>query len=87
MSLRLDGRWLALSLFPIGSSVICEKRSRRKELAVYCSARALESFVLCAIAWGWIPRRMQYKRFDIVLFSLGVGLIMHCYNDSEGDYR
>ena len=83
----LDGRWLALSLSPIGASVICEKRSRRKELAVYCSARALESFVLCAIAWGWIPRRMQYKRFDIVLFSLGVGLIMHCYNDSEGDYR
>ena len=54
---------------------------------MYCSARALESFVLCAIAWGWIPRRMQYKRFDVVLFSLGVGLIMHCYNDSEGDYR
>ena len=54
---------------------------------MYCSARALESFVLCAIAWGWIPKRLQYKRFDVVLFSIGVGLIMHCYADSDGDYR
>ena len=84
---NLGEKWLALSLFPIGASVMCEKRSRRKELAVYCSARALESFVLCAIAWGWIPKRLQYKRFDVVLFSIGVGLIMHCYADSDGDYR
>jgi len=84
---NLNTRWLAFSLFPIGSSVICEKRSRRKELAAYCSARALESFMLCALAWGWIPKKMHWKRFDIALFSLGVGLIMHCYTDSEGDYR
>ncbi|QDZ18360.1 hypothetical protein HOP50_01g08660 [Chloropicon primus] len=83
----LGMKWLAGSFFPIGSSIICEKKSRRKEIAVYCSARALESFALCALTWGWIPKKLQFKRFDVVLFSVGVGLIMHCYTDSEGDYR
>jgi len=83
----LHGKWLAASLSPIGTSLICEKRSRRKEIAAYCSARALECFLLCAVRWNWIPKKVQWKRFDIVLFSAGVGLIMHCYGDSNGDYR
>ena len=83
----LNGKWLATCLSPIGMSLLCEKKSRRKEIAVYCSARAFESFALCALMWGWIPKRLQFRRFDVVLFSIGTGLIMHCYNDSNGDYR
>jgi hypothetical protein len=83
----LNGKWLAVVLSPLGLSLLCEKKSRRKEIAVYCSARAFESFALCALMWGWIPKRLQFRRFDVVLFSIGTGLIMHCYNDSNGDYR
>lgn len=83
----LTKTWCALSLVPVGTALLLEKESRRKEIAAYCSARALESFLVCAVAWGWIPKRMQVKRFDVLLFCLGVGLITHCYSDNEGNYR
>ncbi len=63
------------------------KKTDRSLFLRVCSARALECFLLCAVRWNWIPRKLQWKRFDILLFSAGLGLIMHCYGDSNGDYR
>ena len=48
----LTKTWCALSLVPVGTALLLEKESRRKEIAAYCSARALESFLVCSKAFS-----------------------------------
>ena len=64
-----------------------EKKSRRMELAVYCVSRAVEAWGLCLVEWGYVPPNLLPKRLDVILFSLAVGSILHCYSDDHGQHR
>ncbi|GJP85001.1 hypothetical protein CLOP_g15038 [Closterium sp. NIES-67] len=46
---------MAGGAFLCGLAVLLEKKSRRMELALYCFSRAIESFFICAVSWGWLP--------------------------------
>ena len=37
------------------------------------------------LAWGWVPH-LPY-RVDVLLFSMAVAAITHCYSDSRGAHR
>ena len=80
------GKWLAAVVPAAGLATFLEKKSRRLELALYCFARAIESFYLCAHDWGWVPRR-GVPRFDVVMFSAATGILMHAYSDNAGRHR
>ena len=64
-----------------------EKKSRRMELAIYCASRALESFALCLVEWGFVRKRDVPKRIDVLMFSAAAAAIMHCYSDGRGRHR
>jgi hypothetical protein len=57
------------------------------QLGVYCASRALESAALCAVSWGWVPKRVQGWRHDVALFALAAAAIMHCYNAERDVFR
>ncbi|GAQ87156.1 hypothetical protein KFL_003350060 [Klebsormidium nitens] len=78
---------LRAGAFPAGLAVLLEKKSRRMELALYCVARALESFALCLAEWGCVPRAQIPKRLDVMLFSLATAVIMHCYAQERDVFR
>lgn len=75
--------------FPVGLSVMIEKKSRRMELALYCLARAIESFAIC-VAEGGVFERYNLtppKRIDVFLFSAATAIIMHCYAQERDVFR
>jgi hypothetical protein len=57
------------------------------ELALYCISRALESWALCLVEWGYVSPTRLPPRLDVVMFSLAVASITHCYSDSHGHHR
>ena len=63
------------------------KNPPRQELGVYCASRAVEAAALCAVSWGWVPRRAREWRVDVALFSLAAASIMHCYNAERDVFR
>lgn len=66
-----------------------EKKSRRMELALYCLARAIESFAIC-VAEGGVLERYNLtppKRIDVFLFSAATAIIMHCYAQERDVFR
>jgi hypothetical protein len=66
-----------------------EKKSRRMELALYCFARAIESFAIC-VADGGVLERYNLtppKRIDVFLFSTATAIIMHCYAQERDVFR
>jgi hypothetical protein len=70
-----------------GFATLLEKKSRRMELALYCISRALESWALCLVEWGYVSPTRLPPRLDVVMFSLAVASITHCYSDSHGHHR
>jgi hypothetical protein len=66
-----------------------EKKSRRMELALYCFARAIESFAICVTDWGLLERYnlIPPKRIDVFLFSAATAIIMHCYAQERDVFR
>ena len=70
-----------------GLATLVEKKSRRMELALYVSSRAVESFALCALRYGWLSPRLIPPRPDVLMFSLATAAIVHCYSDSAGVHR
>lgn len=66
-----------------------EKKSRRMELALYCLARAIESFAICVTDWGVLERYnlIPPKRIDVFLFSAATAIIMHCYAQERDVFR
>lgn len=70
-----------------GLATLVEKKSRRMELAIYCASRALESFALCLVEWGFVRKRDVPKRIDVLMFSAAAAAIMHCYSDGRGRHR
>lgn len=66
-----------------------EKKSRRMELALYCLARAIESFAICVADWGVLERYnlIPPKRIDVFLFSAATAIIMHCYAQERDVFR
>ena len=70
-----------------GLATFIEKPSRRQELGVYCASRAVEAAALCAVSWGWVPKRVREWRVDVALFSLAAASIMHCYNAERDVFR
>lgn len=75
--------------FPVGLAVMIEKKSRRMELALYCLARAIESFAICVTDWGVLERYnlIPPKRIDVFLFSAATAIIMHCYAQERDVFR
>ena len=57
------------------------------ELALYCTSRAFESFALCMVEWGLVRRTLVPRRLDVLMFSLALGCILHCYSDAHGQHR
>ncbi|MCO5558833.1 hypothetical protein L7F22_012421 [Adiantum nelumboides] len=89
-SRRCDPATLALGTFPTGLAVLIEKKSRRMEIALYCFARALESFAIC-----WSDGNSMLSKYkskvpkclDVVLFSIATSIIMHCYAQEREVFR
>lgn len=69
--------------------MLIEKKSRRMELALYCLARAIESFAICVTDWGVLERYnlIPPKRLDVFLFSTATAIIMHCYAQERDVFR
>ncbi|KAH7278270.1 hypothetical protein KP509_38G033500 [Ceratopteris richardii] len=87
---RCEPASIAVSTFPTGLAVSIEKKSRRMEIALYCFARALESFAICftdgdAMLSKW--KSKAPKRVDVVLFSIATSIIMHCYAQEREVFR
>lgn len=80
---------IATATFPVGLAVMIEKKSRRMELALYCFARAIESFAICVTEWGVLERYnlTPPKRIDVFLFSAATAIIMHCYAQERDVFR
>ncbi|KAG0564275.1 hypothetical protein KC19_8G097800 [Ceratodon purpureus] len=80
---------VATATFPAGLTVMIEKKSRRMELALYCFARAIESFAICVADWGVLERYnlIPPKRIDVFLFSAATAIIMHCYAQERDVFR
>jgi hypothetical protein len=57
------------------------------ELAIYCLSRAIESFGLCLVSWGYVRPNLLPKRMDVLMFSAATAAIMHCYSGSHGKHR
>lgn len=57
------------------------------ELALYCISRAVESWGQCLQEWGCVSPSFLPPRLDVVMFSLAVASITHCYADSQGQHR
>ena len=76
---------LAAGLSIGGMALLTEKKSRRMELTLYALSRAAESSVRCLVEWGYL--KSTNRRIDVVLFSLAVAFITHCYSDDEGSHR
>ncbi|KAJ6939454.1 Transmembrane protein 135 [Populus alba x Populus x berolinensis] len=72
---------------PTGLALAIEKKSRRIEISLYCFARAVESFFICARDAGYLPESMNLKRADVVIFSISTAIIMHCYEQEREVFR
>ncbi|KAG8499319.1 hypothetical protein CXB51_005885 [Gossypium anomalum] len=73
--------------FPTGLALAIEKKSRRIEISLYCLARAIESLFTCMADVGYLPKSMNLKRADVVIFSLSTAIIMHCYAQEREVFR
>ena len=73
--------------FPTGLALAIEKKSRRIEIALYCLARAIESFFTSMADAGYVPHSRRIKRADVVVFSLATAIIMHCYAQEREVFR
>jgi hypothetical protein len=78
---------LALGTFPTGLALGVEKKSRRIEISLYCLARAIESFFTCMSDVGYIPKSINFKRIDVLVFSISTAIIMHCYAMERDVFR
>ncbi|POO03979.1 Transmembrane protein [Trema orientale] len=78
---------VAMGTFPTGLALAIEKKSRRIEISLYCLARAIESFFTCVAEAGYLPQSNNFKRADVVVFSLSTAIIMHCYAQEREVFR
>ncbi|KAF6140601.1 hypothetical protein GIB67_013894 [Kingdonia uniflora] len=78
---------LPIEFFVPGIALAIEKKSRRIEISLFCFARAIESFFVCMIDSGVLPRPKKLKRADVVVFSLSTAVIMHCYAREREVFR
>ncbi|XP_057872715.2 uncharacterized protein LOC131078901 isoform X2 [Cryptomeria japonica] len=78
---------VAAGTFPTGLALLIEKKSRRMEIALYCFARALESFFTTIADAGLLPHAKKLKRVDVIIFSLSTAVIMHCYAQERDVFR
>ena len=84
---RTSGGVIAASCWVAGLAALAEKKSRRMELAIYCSSRALEAFALTLAARGAVPRGALPRRLDVLMFAAAAAAICHCYSDHLGARR
>ena len=76
---RLRGDWfVALSLLSSGVPTLLEFKSRRLDLALYCSMHALRGFILLLSRRAWFARPSHV--FRLVVFLLSFGYIFHQYD-------
>eukprot|EP00955_Chlamydomonas_euryale_P113570 366226-Chlamydomonas_euryale.AAC.29 len=61
----------------------------RRELALYCASRALESGFRCLAQWGVLDglAPLLPPRLDAIMFSLGVAAIVNSYSGDHGQHR
>ncbi|XP_065847128.1 uncharacterized protein [Euphorbia lathyris] len=78
---------VTIATFPAGIALAIEKKSRRMEIALYCFARAMESFYSCMADAGYFPQSKNLKRADVVIFSISTAIIMHCYAQEREVFR
>ncbi|KAJ8628630.1 hypothetical protein MRB53_021953 [Persea americana] len=78
---------VAMGTFPPGLALSIEKKSRRIEISLYCTARAIESFFSCLFDAGYFPQLKKLKRADVVIFSISTAIIMHCYAQEREVFR
>ena len=78
------GPVIAASIWMGGLATLVEKPSRRLELALFSTSRALESLATALVNTQWIP---SIPHIDVILFSAGCGMLMHCYGDNRGRHR
>ncbi|KAG0501880.1 hypothetical protein HPP92_001952 [Vanilla planifolia] len=84
---RCDIPLIAAATFLTGLALLIEKKSRRIEIALYCFARAIESFFTCVAGAGYLPQASRLKRADVIVFSIATAIIMHCYAQERDVFR
>jgi len=78
--LMKDVRWFYPVLALPGLASIIEVPTRRRELALYCLPKAMESCYAVCKKYDVIPRWLQYfKNGEVFLFSVGSALTLFCY--------
>ncbi|XP_023545568.1 uncharacterized protein LOC111804956 isoform X3 [Cucurbita pepo subsp. pepo] len=78
---------VAVATFLTGLALAIEKKSRRIEISLYCLARGIESFFSCMTDLGYLPPSLNFKRADVIVFSLSTSIIMHCYAQEREVFR
>ncbi|XP_023002662.1 uncharacterized protein LOC111496453 isoform X1 [Cucurbita maxima] len=78
---------VALATFLAGLALAIEKKSRRIEISLYCLARGIESFFSCMTDLGYLPQSLNFKRADVIIFSISTAIIMHCYAQEREVFR
>lgn len=64
--------------------IIFEPSGRRAELALYILPKSLEAL------WKWLLKRdlvKPIKHGEVLLFAIGMGIIMHCYQADEKNVK
>ncbi|WCJ44463.1 hypothetical protein M5689_025129 [Euphorbia peplus] len=84
---RSNVSMVTMGMFLSGSALAIEKKSRRMEIALFCLARATESFFACMADVGYLPKSKNLKRAEVVVFSISTAIIMHCYAKERDVFR
>ncbi|XP_038886157.1 uncharacterized protein LOC120076412 isoform X1 [Benincasa hispida] len=78
---------VAVATFLTGLALAIEKKSRRIEISLYCLARGIESFFSSMTDLGYLPPSLNFKRADVIVFSISTSIIMHCYAQEREVFR
>lgn len=82
--LMKDVRWFYPWLALPGLASLLEVPSRRRELALYCSAKALENGYAVLKKYSMIPKALQwFKNGEVFLFSVGSAITLFCYANEK----
>eukprot|EP00892_Ulva_mutabilis_P010435 jgi/Ulvmu1/7764/UM039_0072.1 len=76
----------AMSWLP-GLAILVEKKSRRMELALFCTCRAVLTMARHSLQRQTVPRWLVGARTDVLMLSAACACVMHCYSGGYGVHR
>ena len=80
MRKKTDIKNIIFASFMCSFATLFEPTSRRVELSLFMFPRFLESIHLSMVKRGYVK---SYKNFEVLLFSIAMSVMMHCYQNEE----